>query len=289
MRVGRGTSPATSWMSVNLGRHNWYALAFGAGRFVSLATDQINYSTDGVTWQTVAPPAGYPTTFRALTYGADKFVGVSMLYNGDSYSATSVDGLSWSIKTMPAGSWLDVAYGNGRFVAVDAATYTPQTAVSTDGATWSTQASTERLRSVAFGNGRFVASTWSATNQVRVSADGVTWTSYTLPVSLMGKVSFVNGRFILMGGTVALVSVDGVTWTQSALPIDMRESPPIAYGNGKYIAVAGLNSDGFSITSTDGVNWTTTAIPAATWCTIAFANGVFVSTSYNYSIVGYTH
>lgn len=286
---GRGAPPATSWKSVNLGRHNWYAMAYGAGRFVSLSESMVYHSPDGITWQTITPPGNYPSTFTGMTYGGGKFVGVSTPMSGVSYSATSADGLSWSIKTMPAGVWWDVAFGNGRFVAIDAAERAPRTAVSTDGIAWSAQVANVRLKSVAFGNGRFVASTWDTSNRVSVSTDGVTWSSHTLPASLIGKVSFANGRFILMGGTTALVSVDGVTWTKSTLPIDMRSSPPVAYGNGKYMAVAGFNGAGMSVTSTDGVNWSTTPLAGADWYTLAFGNGVFVSTSYNYSLVGYTN
>lgn len=286
---GRGTAPATSWKSVNLGRHNWYAMAFGAGRFVALANNQINYTTDGVSWSTITPAAGYPTSFRSMTYGAGKFVAVSIPVSGRSYAGTSVDGLNWTFTAMPTGNWTGVAEGNGRFVAIDSTQTAPRTAYSSDGVNWTVASAQTLLKNVAFGNGRFVAATANNLNRVAVSADGITWSNRTLPSPIMGAVSFANGRFIVMGGTSAMISADGESWAQVALPRDMRQAPRVAYGNGKYMAVEGLNGVGFGITSTDGVTWTQVTMPGADWTTLAFGNGVFVATPFNYSIVGYTN
>ena len=64
---------------------------------------------------------------------------------------------NWTQRSMPAGKWHSVAYGNGAFVAVSFSNST--SATSTDnGVTW-TQHSMPAgdWRSVAYGNGTFVA------------------------------------------------------------------------------------------------------------------------------------
>ena len=60
---------------------------------------------------------------------------VAIQYSGTTSAASSTDGITWTLRTMPNASyWYGVTYGNGTFVAV---AYTSTSAASsTDGITW---------------------------------------------------------------------------------------------------------------------------------------------------------
>ena len=55
----------------------------------------------------------------------------------------------------------------------------------------------------------------------------------------------------------------------------------VAYGDGKFVAVAGYNyTSDTAAYSTDGTNWTTITMPAKTnWCSVTYGDGKFVAVS----------
>ena len=90
-----------------------FSVTYGNGKFVGVGTHAAAYSTDGITWTSVAFPAG---NWYSVTYGNGKFVAVA--YNSNS-ARYSTDGITWTATTMPSSAqWYSVTYGNGKFVAV---------------------------------------------------------------------------------------------------------------------------------------------------------------------------
>ena len=113
----------------------------------------------------------------------------------------AADPSGWVGTTLPfAAVWNDVAYGNGRFVAVcDGA----NAVTSTDGVNWTVirMPATLNWTGIAFGNGKWVAvggpSAISAT-----SSDGLNWTKVTLPKSASWtSVTYGNGQFLMSSST----------------------------------------------------------------------------------------
>jgi hypothetical protein len=73
------------------------------------------------------------TAVNTLWKPAGKFVAVSN--NNSDKAAYSTDGINWTAATMPSSAyWYGVAYGNGKFVAVNY--YSDKAAYSTDGINW---------------------------------------------------------------------------------------------------------------------------------------------------------
>jgi hypothetical protein len=285
---GMGNPPASSWTALDLGRHNWYGLAFGNGRFVAFANDQINTSTDGVTWNTVKP-AGQSANINTMTYGAGKFVALTNNSTAGQV-ATSTDGLNWTFSAISAAPWYGIAYGNGTFVAINAAQSTPMTATAPDGVTWTLRTAATRWKNVAFGGGKFVTSVWGASNKVGVSTDGISWSTVTIPATLDGSISYANGQFVLMGANYVLTSSDAITWTVNTLPVTVGTSPSVSYGNGKYMAVGYVGGvGGVALSSLDGRTWTQVSIPAYTWTALTYGNGKFVASTYNGNYLGYSN
>ena len=95
----------------------WSSIAYGNGRFVTIASNStsIAYTINGGgSWNlaTVAGGAGLPGVYSwsSITYGEGQFVVVAANSN---VSATSWDGINWTVQTLPATqNWSSVTFGN---------------------------------------------------------------------------------------------------------------------------------------------------------------------------------
>lgn len=131
----------------------------------------------------------------------------------------------WTPVPQPATySFLAVAHGAGRFVAVGATDVPSITGrlivTSTDGVTWEAQNWRDRpgLTGVAFADGVWIAAGNMGT--ILRSTDGVHWESVVLGSEFnFAGVVHAGGRFILGGGppTRIWTSRDGLTWTDATV------------------------------------------------------------------------
>lgn len=192
-------------------------------------------------------------------------------------------------------TFYSIAFGNGKFVAVDPTkSYT-----SLDGITWTNTATLpfgNAFRDVTFGNGQFVAVGWanvsgSQVGFVYTSPDGITWTSRTAASNQRWeRVRYGNGLYVAVanyntaGDTdLVMYSSDGITWASTT--IISRNYSGVAYGNGLWVAVAssigGLTH--LSSYSYDGITWFSVSSSGFGSANLIFANGVFTNGSaYSY-------
>jgi len=195
----------------------------------------------------------------------------------------------WKNATLPSyANWLDIAYGDDKFVAV--AKGSNMAVYSTDGITWisirlplSTGAAC-----VTYGDKKFVAIGYDNdnkpytynSNRAAYSADGITWIETTLPLSeRWSSIAYGNNKFVMVAcdSDKAAYSTDGITWTISTLPSsEIWES--VAYGNGKFVAIASYTNK--YAYSNDGITWITATMPSnANWRGITHGNGKFIATT----------
>lgn len=215
------------------------------------------------------------STEASYTFTANKNRNLVALFEVIQYVA----GVDWWQSKMPAsGIWAAVAYGNGKFVAVDREN--PRVAYSTDGINWSlaslpSDASGGSMASVTYGNGKFVAVPGAGGNAV-YSSDGVNWKQTALPsYKNWYQVTYGNGKFVAISSNIIAYSTDGITWkTPSSVPSSGVAT--IAYGNGKFVII-GKSSTG--LYSTDGINWSTMTVPYADWACLGYGGGKFVAIS----------
>ena len=133
--------------------------------------------------------------------------------------------------------------------------------------------------SIAYGNGKFVVAGNSSSNYIGVSTDGINWSWYNKPSGLMAYgMAYGNGKFVASSTNGRLYTSDdtGQTWSYIVPDIDGL-SPAnndkylnIVYNGEMFIAVGynySWNDDesrnlytDIVTTSTDGVNWST-AVP----------------------------
>jgi uncharacterized repeat protein (TIGR02543 family) len=248
---------------------------------------------------TVAPPA--PTWTAVTTSVFDAAVGSSIFgiaYGGGTFVAAgykmaySANGTSWTAVSNSTfsggGDTRDIAYVNGRFVAVGSSGHI---AYSTDnGVTWtavanSTFGSLDSIYAIAYGNGTFVAG--DTDGKMAYSTDnGITWTTVTDTtfgtnyVNSVNAIVYGNGRFVAGNnwGKMAY-SADGITWTAvSNSTFGTSAIYGIAYGNNRWVAGGGAGKMAYS--TDNGVTWT--AVTDSTFGTssiraIAYGNGTWIA------------
>lgn len=251
-------------------------------RFVAVGRyGESAYSTDGINW---TAGSSLQQGMFGLTYGDGKFIAFQQNYYGTGTIFYSTDGINWTQVTSPFSyNVYAAAYGNGKFVAVDAAAVA---AYSTDGITWTQTTGPSDLNwdSMTYADGKFIVAGYPGT--VAYSTDGINWTIPPMPGLNLKKVTYGNGRFVALGfnSNVSAYSTDGLTWTYTTLPSsNFWES--IAYGNEKFVAIA--PSD-FAY-STDGINWTQSTLPSNTyWNAINYGNGKFLILSSSDDLAAYS-
>ena len=180
------------------------------------------YSTDGDNWATgttsglvfvdnwggavgqadlceVRGIAASTTMAVAFGRGASGRTGVDGLATNKCIRAADPKG--WVGTTLPFSAvWNDVAYGNGRFVAVCDGV---NAITSTDGLNWAVirMPATLNWTSIAFGGGKWVA-VGGPSSIAAISSDGINWTKVTLPKSASWtSVIYGNGQFLMSSST----------------------------------------------------------------------------------------
>ncbi len=229
--------------------------ASGATRTLSISN--ITVAQGANVTVTFTNPTGYTITPNSKTVAIKK---------GPVFTAvadnTFLDYVAPGSSSTYKASIFDIAYGNGKFVAVGGYSgIVSKIATSTDGITWTAVADntfgTSAIQNIAYVDGKFFASGGSKT---AYSTDGETWTA--LADIAFGSIAYGNGKFVSGGGSGKMwTSTDGITWTEVAnSPFSISSNiVDIVYGNGTFVAGAFLQSSPIHTamaTSTDGTNWT---------------------------------
>jgi len=303
--VARGSATAAysldgiNWTAVSLGVvEDWCDVVGGNGTFVAIAesdsstTWRSTSTNGGVTWTAATVGTGS----KAIAYGGGRFVTVEGNFSNS--VAWSANGTTWTVTTLPSNddstesNWQDIAYGNGRFVAISDSS--AMAAYSFNGATWykSNLPSTAEWSSIGYGQGVFYVT--SLGDAAASSPDGVTWTvrdgsflslditatnansvtstatARTLPSSSTWQDVLWDGtKFVAIGYTSGTslgayaTSTDGATWTGGTIAQSGTnwEYTALAYnGTNQYVALIGGNGGTNDLaTSTNGTTWATTA------------------------------
>ena len=183
----------------------------------------------------------------------------------------------------------DIAYGNGKFVAVG---IDGQIAYSTDGSNWTKSQNNgfrmndSRIQGITYGNGNFVAfgsrsnvvsngqvSTWW---DIVYSSNGSYWSRADTSNfnGAISKIIYGGDKFLAISGSGKIAySSNGSLWTPitDSLLNDVTFSC-VAYGAGKYIAVGNSGKMGFS---TDGINWT--IVISGSFSNITYLNNKYIA------------
>lgn len=178
----------------------------------STSTDISTSDDGGANWtiQTGVLPV---TGVTALTHGKGRFMA---LEGGSGNAYYSEDGgLTWTTSTIGVtADWVDVEWGNGRFVAI--ASDTNVAVYSLDGVTWyqTTLPAGGVYSQLAYGQGVFVATREDDDSSVAYSEDGVLWELFDVGFADTGYNAVTHGnpnlnhQFLIVGsGTDNTVSI----------------------------------------------------------------------------------
>lgn len=282
---------------------SWVDVAYGNDKFVAVAsgTDVTNISSNGITWLTGGnlPSSDF---WSALAVGeiSGTTYHITVANGGTNAAYSTNGGSSWSSGTLSSsGAWVDVAYGNSRFIAIS--TSSNVTSISTNGSGWTaggTLPLSTTWNQIAYGNGIFVVIQSNGTNAAVSTDNGITWNLGVLPATInWSSITYGNGRFVAVasGTIISAYSFDGITWYQSSMPSSNSWSE-VSYGQGVFLAVAsGSNTVAYS---NDGYIWTTsgddstqfTLPSSSSWSSVAFGNpsssGIWVAVASGPSAIG---
>jgi hypothetical protein len=232
-------------------------VTYGKGRYVAVG-DSIETSLDGLTWSTVVP-LNEPNLVNVI-FANGKFVAVGGAYirsgHQNSLIKVSTDGIAWATVLDEVLEVYPDSEGHTYFYLAD----------------------------VAYGNGKFVAVGTGVGTTVMVSEDAIHWTKIQSDVlKYCSVIAFGNGRFVV-GGSGYMASEDGIHWTKHDQNGDISDIFSLCFGAGKFVAGVALandetlNSNTAVWESTDGLSWVTTMRPRQ--CNlhgIAYGAGEFVA------------
>jgi uncharacterized repeat protein (TIGR02543 family) len=214
------SSDGINWKKVDNNLNDVHIVAWGKDKFIAyrFGLNQIVYSYDGITWNTVNEPVKNSfigPKFYDIVWGNNIYVAAC-----SGTMAYSYDGITWKITidddfTTGFGVTENgIAWGNDKFVAVSS--NSKKIGYSTDGITWKIININEIYDCVTWGNGKFVA--MGRSGKIAYSLDGITWTesfdSVLENISYFMSVTWGNGKFVAVGwyGNIAYSS-DGIKWT----------------------------------------------------------------------------
>jgi hypothetical protein len=231
---------------------------------------------------------------RNGAFGNGKVVFVST-YGG---IISSTDGISFTTERNPdstasnTNDLYDVAYGNGRFVAVGQDGTVPPNPVAwvqIDGeSTWNKYNLGSKSQGypgcIAFGNGKFVAPCVGENGRKwATSTDGFTWTHYDDGTSTrtINAITFGGGYFCA-GGTYDFLgfSTDGINWTSatSGTSYSSEQYQDATYGDGMWAITGGNLSNGNSVTyyTTNRTSWSQSSTNNLGGASIGYGDGTWV-------------
>lgn len=167
----------------------------------------------------------------------------------------------------PPGIYVGVG-GNGR------------RAISTDGATWTNEATfpgaddSALFRGVGYGAGTYVAVGGGQNGLMMWSEDGVAWNDISDNLGWLGGVAYGNGRFVAVGGNGRVFrSTNGRNWTDNSIDFSAHFRS-IAAGNGLFVAVG---DQGRRAATTDGLTFTSDVLGGQRLSSVVFAQDRFVA------------
>lgn len=233
-----------------------HGAAYGNGRFVVVGlAGTVLTSSDGTNW--VARHSERFGDLNDVAFADGRFVAV-----GDgSRILTSSDGLEWEQRVPPGFDTFNaVVRGNGLWVAVGTRLAVSTNGLDWDLQPWPGEFATD----IAFGGGRFMALNSLESESVLTSTNGVHWApvAFNGPRPGGGErrgITYADDRFVVVSGRISLTSTDGRVWVASSVEYE-TEFNDVVSGPGRTVAVGeygdGSDANRASLfTSTNGLRW----------------------------------
>jgi hypothetical protein len=225
---------------------------------------------------------------------------------GSSVAASSLDGIAWTTRSMPASRAMEIMYLWWRPIPCCSFTDSNSAAYSLNGTSWTTtvlpgfgDSTLNEWVDVAYGKNTYVVLANSG-NNVMVGSYNSTLNTWSWTGNLMDviadssakdwvSIAYGNDRFVAISSTGEVAySFDGTTWLPATMPSQDGSTAhnwkKIRYAQGVFFAVgdtggrdiAGdpvLVPTNYAATSFDGIVWTSRTLASSKeWVSMAFGN-----------------
>ena len=261
------------------------AVAYSGSVFCAVGQDAVSWtSPDAATWTMRDTATLDYALWDTIEYANGKFVAIA---SDAAKCATSTDGITWTMGTMPNIGWFSLAWNGTRWVAF--ARY--YIAYSTDGLNWTLAtlpANVSQLRplSLIWDGTRYVGLSYYC-DYLCTSTDGITWSDTSINLSTLTykacRIAYSGSMYVVSDEDYesdCASSPDGITWTSRSLPLS-KVWRTLKYANGQFVMTGG--STNVFLTSSDGITWTQSTFPrSGDWygATVAGTNVLILSLSY---------
>jgi hypothetical protein len=206
-----------------------------------------------------------------------------IVYSKSPFTATS----ALTVPQAPGTAYIDIAYGNGKFIALPDAGNIIAISTGANAVNQATLPSSAAWKSITYGNGFWIiissAGSAPGSKVLYSNSDGVTWKTASLPsIANWSKVIYGNGKFVAItsnGTTAAYSSNFGATWVAATGFNGGFTWTDLTYGAGLFVAV-GTSAGGKIAYSTNGTSWNVIALPSGTtntWTSVSYGNGRFTA------------
>jgi hypothetical protein len=243
-------------------------------------------SPDGLAWTNRDPNSYGLPTLGGWFWGATCANGTYVIVGQDQWILTTTDASHFINRSSFLNNTLhSVAFGQGRFVAVDGS---GRIGISTNASDWRVLTHVSNglpLYRVRYVAGRFV--TVGQDGLVASSIDGSSWQAQTLPTTnALRGIGYGFGLHVLTGdGGRIFVSPNGTNWVvQNSGTTNALNG--VALGGGLLVAVGGSVNSRVVATSTNGLDW---SIPSqsggAELRSVAYGHERFVAVSALYDFL----
>lgn len=199
------------------------SITFANGYYYIFTPTTVRKSADGVNWVS-GPSLSFNNSYGVKSaYGNGVLVVLSATSTSGGYQGAYMkDGeSSWTTFVHQAGKLCGLAYGDGKFVAMNIRSYAYH---STDGFTWTSASlpAYEYWNDVVYGEGIFLAlRTHSGTPQAYSVDGGVSWQTVTLPSGPWFWGAYGDGKFVAIAVNAAKVAINNldITYSYSTTPL----------------------------------------------------------------------
>lgn len=230
-----------SWASANLTALNktFTHIVYGNGRYCAFDSDTTRHSTNGAGWTTDTSSAN--VLKGAAAWGPSGFVLLAKTSNYYYYSTNGYTQMLGGLTGITTSSCADMAYGDGKYVALRYGGNTG--AYYTWGGSWTeiTLPSTANWLKIVYGGEKFVAIA-TGSNKALWSNNAITWHESELPFSGdWNALAYGGGKYVALakGSDKVAYSTNGESWslTENTLP-GAWNNDALEYGNGKFVVVS---------------------------------------------------
>lgn len=234
-------------------------VAWNGSQFVAVGSDGVILtSPDGITW--TQQISGTTDSFTAVAATPSLMVASTFPYSGSTSAIyTSTDGVTWTQRAPGIGSFNDIIYAGGQWVAVSSYAV----ARSTDGINWDVSNNGPGntigfLEAVTYDGSQYVAvGDWEGS--VYTSPDAVTWSLRASEQQLRAIARRPSDGTLVAVATSkqSMVSTDdGASWQFGGLSdylfLDVEWFEPL----NAFVALVQVAANESIYTSIDGLNWT---------------------------------